>query len=86
MCEEFVRKNDFKLNALETFFSDHMTTHLLDLQDCMTGKEISQLPTTVEKDRHFIECSRKWQKNLRENVSQEFEMKARTLLGPTEQL
>ena len=81
MCEEFYRKNDFKLNILGSFVKDHMVKHIIDLQDCVSGDSISKLATHEEKDRAFLECRSKWTQNLRDNVSQELEMKARTLLG-----
>ena len=63
-----------------------MTSHLMDLQDCVTGPEITALPTNEEKDRFFLKCNDRWLKNLKDNVSQDLELKARNLLGSQMQL
>ena len=82
MCEQFTQKNDFKLNLLSTFFSDHITKHMIDFEDnCVVGPDITSLSTNEDKDRAFLKCKENWMRNLKDNVSQELELKARSLLN-----
>ena len=81
MCQEFHLKNDFKLNLLRSFFSDHMTRHFIGLQDCISGSAVTSQSSHEDKDRAFLACQAKWIDNLKNNVSQEMELKARKLLG-----
>ena len=75
-CEEFHYKNDYKLNMIRTFVPDFMTKHLKDYEQCWTGPEFTALATNEEKDRMFLQCHKKWIRNLKENVSVGLEAKA----------
>ena len=76
-CEEFYYVNDFKLNMMESFVSDFMTRHLLEYQACWQNPKFEALQTNEEKDREYLACHKQWIRNLKENVSQELELKAR---------
>ena len=78
-CEEYHYKNDFKLNLLNSFFSDHMTKHYKAYESCWRSPEFNALSSTEEKDRAFVECHNRWIQNLRGNVSHELDVKAREL-------
>ena len=79
-CEEFHYANDFKLNLLKTFFSDHIARHLKQYETCWKNPEFEALKTNEEKDLAFVECHDKWVANLRENVVPELEGRVRELL------
>ena len=67
-CEEFHYNNDFKLNLLKTFFSDHVAKHLKQYESCWNNAEFEGLKSNEEKDLAFVECHDKWVANIRENV------------------
>ena len=75
-CEEFYFKNDFKLNLLNSFVSDHMTKHPQEYESCWQNPSFEALPNNVEKDRAYLACHKKWIRNLKENVQPELELKA----------
>ena len=82
MCEDFHYTNDFKLNVIGSFFKDHLSKHLVDFEDnCVVGSAIAGLSSNEAKDRAFLKCKDSWISNFRDNVSQDLELKARTLLG-----
>ena len=79
-CEEFHYANDFKLNLLKTFFSDHIARHLKQYETCWKNAEFESLNTNEEKDLAFVECHDKWVANIRENVVPELEGRVREFL------
>ena len=79
-CEEFHYNNDFKLNLLKTFFSDHVAKHLKQYESCWKNAEFENLNTNEEKDLAFVECHDKWVANLRENVVADLEVRVRDFL------
>ena len=79
-CEDFHYKNDFKLNLLKTFFSDHVSKHIKQYETCWKNSEFESLKTNEEKDLAFVECHDKWVANIRENVVPELEGRVRALL------
>ena len=79
-CEEFHYANDYKLNLLKTFFSDHISRHLKQYETCWKNSEFEALQTNEDKDLAFVECHDKWVANLRENVVFELEGRIRDLL------
>ena len=76
-CEDFYKKNDFKLNLLKGFVRDHMTKHLQTYEKCYTGDAFDTLPSNEQKDREFLACHNDWISNLKNNVALELDMKAR---------
>ena len=64
-CEEFHYKNDFKLQMLKNYFSDHIPKHLNDYEKCWKTTEFQQLKTVEDKDRAFMSCHEKWLRNLK---------------------
>ncbi len=80
MCEQFHQKNDYKLNILESYFTDHLPKHLNEYQQCWKNPEFESLKTIEEKDLAFIECHDKWVKNIKENVVSDLETRAKALL------
>ena len=80
-CEDFIYKNDFKLNMINRFVADHLPKQLNAYQDCISGEHMKSLNDHVEKDRAFLKCHNDWVRNVKDNFSQELEVKARTLLG-----
>jgi hypothetical protein len=79
MCEKFHFENDYKLKMIETFAADHLVKHQVAYLNCKTDAE-SLRGSVEDKDRHYLACHDKWTKNLRENVSQELEARARQML------
>ena len=74
----FLKENDYKTNLLRSFVKDHTGRHALQYEaDCIYSPELKALPTLADKDRFYVECHRNFLKNLRENVSQDLEVKAR---------
>ena len=78
-CEQHYYNNDFKLNLLESFVQESMVPHLREYQGCFTEPAFTRAATAEEKDRVFLACHNRWTSNLRTNVSQELEVKAREL-------
>ncbi len=78
-CEEFHLDNDYKQNILKNFFKDHLAKHLKEYELCYLTPEFERLRTVEEKDRAFLECHQRWNRNFRHNVSQELEVRAREL-------
>ena len=85
-CHDFYERNDFKLNLLKSFVRDHMAKHFVSYEQCYSGDAFEALPTPEEKDREFLQCHNRWISNLKTNVSQDLELKARELfMRPAEQ-
>ena len=80
-CEDFYKKNDFKLNLLNSFVRDHMTKHFQSYEKCYQGDAFMSLPSNEEKDRAFLTCHNNWISNLKSNVSDDLEIKARTMFA-----
>ena len=78
-CHDFYEKNDFKLNLIKSFVTDHMTKHLQAYEKCYSGESFAALQTNEEKDREFLSCHKKWISNLKNEVAFELDSKARTL-------
>ena len=78
-CEEFHYKNDYKLNIMSSFFNDHVVKHLNEYESCWKNAEFENLKTNEEKDRSFLDCHNRWVRNMRENISQELEVRVREL-------
>ena len=77
-CEKFHHDNDFKLKLIKSFSKDHLVKHEVAYQKCIADSR--KLQGTVEdKDRHFLACHDSILKNLRENVANELELRARQL-------
>ena len=81
MCDKFYQNNDFKLAALNSFVSDHMTRHIQEWDSCFSTKQFDALPTNEDKDRAFTACHKKWVNNLKSNVSFDLAVRAQQIFG-----
>ena len=79
MCHKFHVDNDYKLNAINSFWKDHFTKHLLSYEQCKVG--LSDIPSIADKDRAFSDCHNQWIKDFKKEQSNAFEERARSLLG-----
>ena len=84
-CHDFYERNDFKLNLLKSFVRDHMAKHFVSYEKCYSGDAFEALGSPEEKDREFLACHNKWISNLKTNVSQDLEVKARQLFQREQQ-
>ena len=78
-CEKFLYENDYKLNLLKSFTTDHLVRHLKEYNQCYNNEAFNSLKTNEAKDRVFLECHNNWVRNLNINLSQDLEIKARQL-------
>ena len=77
-CEAFVKDKDFKLKMLASFAQDHLMKHRMAYEaECHASPEFNRLPTIEEKDRHYAYCHTHFLRRLKQDVSQELEVKAR---------
>ena len=79
MCEEYHYSKDFKLKLIGSYFRDHLVRHLADYEKCYNTEAFQHLPSAAEKDRAFLDCHNRWNRNLKEQVSLELDVKARSL-------
>ena len=56
---------------IKNFVPDFMSKNLQDYEKCWKNREFEALKTNEEKDRMFLECHKKWIRNLKENVQVE---------------
>ena len=80
-CEDFIYKNDFKLNMINKFVDDHLPKQLMTYQKCISGEQMSGLADNVDKDRAFLKCHNEWVGNIKDKFAFDMELKARQLLG-----
>ena len=73
-CEEYHYKNDWKLNALGTFVTDHSVRMIRDYKACIDN--VAPLKTNEAKDRSFLECHNRWVKEVQGNITEELERRA----------
>ena len=78
MCEKFHFENDFKLKLIQSFSKDHLVKHEVAYQKCISDSRKLQ-GSVEEKDRHFLNCHNNILRNLKENVANELELRAREL-------
>ena len=79
MCAKFHHDNDYKLGAINSFWSDHFPKHLLSYQKCAEG--LDQLSSVAEQDKAYADCHREWIRDFKNEQSQHLEARARALLG-----
>ena len=75
-----MRSKDYKTNLLNSFVRDHLVKHEIAYDaTCVKGSEMQGLKSMAEKDRHYQECHNSFVRRLKQDVSQELELKAREL-------
>eukprot|EP00347_Sterkiella_histriomuscorum_P019099 403342950 len=79
-CQDFHLNNDFKLKIINSFFSDHVGKHVNEYQSCWQNPQFESLKSIEAKDKSFLECHNRWTRNIKENVEQELQARARQLL------
>ena len=81
ICEKFHFDNDYKLNAIKTFWRDHIPKHLNAYQSCADQATSLEDATILEKEQVFADCHNAWVRDFKDNKVYEMELRARDLLG-----
>ena len=71
--------NDYKLNAINSFWKDHFTKHLLSYEQCKLG--LSDINNIADKDRAYADCHNQWIRDFKVTQANRLEERARSLLG-----
>ena len=80
-CENFLFKNDFKLNAINNFFSENTIRHVKAHQTCLSAAQGPHFSTVAEKDKAYQQCHNDWVRDFKNEKVFELEVRARQLLG-----
>ena len=78
-CEDYVMKKDYKLKALNNFWYDHKSKHIIAHNNCINHTK--GLKSVAEMDKAYADCHNDWLKDFKNNQSQELETRARNLFG-----
>ena len=73
-CEEFHYKNDYKLNAIDSFATDYSNRLLNEYQTCVDDS--SALNNNADKDRAYLSCHNNWVHSLKQEMTPSLEAKA----------
>ena len=60
-------KKDYKLKALNTFWYDHKSKHIIAHNKCLDHTK--GLETVAEKDKAYSDCHNDWLKDFKNNQS-----------------
>ena len=78
-CHKFHLDNDYKLNAISSFWKDHFTKHLLSYGQCKVG--LANIQNIADKDRAYADCHNQWIRDFKVTQANNLEGRARSLLG-----
>uniref|UniRef100_A0A7S3CWM8 Uncharacterized protein n=1 Tax=Strombidium rassoulzadegani TaxID=1082188 RepID=A0A7S3CWM8_9SPIT len=81
VCETFLYDNDFKLKALNNFYSENTVRHVKEYMACRNDPQVLEQNTLVGKEKAYMQCHNEWVKNFKSNTVYELEERARKFLG-----
>jgi hypothetical protein len=71
--------NDYKLNILTSFTSDHIWKYLKEYENCYMNDSLANTSSLEAKDRMFLACHDEWINKVQKEVPDTLKARAKEL-------